>query len=517
MSSRSRFAGLPPELFDMILAWIEDPVDLTSLGYTCSSFSKTIIPYYAQMRYIRCDLHRDEVWNAINLHPQLALRIFLVRLVDETLEESEGVPILYPVGITGVLEDENEPRLQSVAHRAHHLAPCIEAISRMRNLKTFIAARPLKISATATANFFLKLVASCPHLEDFQVSMLNSIELPEGRERLVVSDLAFWNLKNLSRVVISIAYSDFYNAGEDLALKDAVTQMIIPCPPLTCLYLDIDICPRIPSLLLQGHWPLLTHFTIIDMLLFEADAADVDRARILSQFWDRHQMLECVYLSAEGERGIFNRQTGWSLPWIFPHSLPHLRSLAIPNQDIPLTSTLPHEIFKRLTHLEASLSKCDIDFFKPMTLLRSLIVHGIPDFLPDFFPYLKDLERLEADIGLTHTIPPVILDAHIASLSSLQKLRSLNGVFRWKVLSFGGHQSIPIDETMIFRIYMGTLCRGTQIKYVEGYDGHILLFRDAQGHLEDLYEVDVDEAGEVSLYWGDMFMGLQEHGEEFVD
>ncbi|KAF8513422.1 hypothetical protein BU17DRAFT_95404 [Hysterangium stoloniferum] len=509
MSTRSRFAGLPFELFDMILAWIEDPVDLTSLGYTCSSFAKTIIPYYAQMRYIRCDFHRDEVWNAINLHPQLALRIYFVRLVDETLEESEGVPILYPVGITDALEDENEPRFQSVARPAHQLAPCIEAISRMGNLKTFIAAHPLEISATATANFFLKLVASCPHLEDFHVSMLSSMELPESRNRFLVSDLAFWDLKNLSRVAIHIAYGDYYNAGEDPPLKDAVTQMIIPCPPLTCLYLGMVMCPNIPSLLLQGHWPLLTHFTIIDIYLFEADATDVDRARILSQFWDRHQMLECVHLS----RGIFERQTGWSLPWISPHSLPHLRSLAIPNRDIPLTLTLPHEVFKRLTHLEASLSKCDIDFFKPMTLLRSLIVHGASRFLPDFFPYLKDLERLEADIGLTHTTPPIILDAHIASLSSLQKLRYLNGVFKWKVLSPEGHQSIPVDETMSFRIYMGTLCRGTQIKYVEGYYRHILLVRDTQGHLENFYDVEVYETGQVSLYWGDMFMGLHEHRE----
>ncbi|KIJ23306.1 hypothetical protein M422DRAFT_99802, partial [Sphaerobolus stellatus SS14] len=76
------FSDLPPELIEDIVNNIGDVSDLLSLALTCRPFSKLIIPWHIEYRWISCGAGRKKLWRLLT-KPSLAARIQRLEILYE--------------------------------------------------------------------------------------------------------------------------------------------------------------------------------------------------------------------------------------------------------------------------------------------------------------------------------------------------------------------------------------------------------------------------------------------------
>ncbi|KAF8517036.1 hypothetical protein BU17DRAFT_92206 [Hysterangium stoloniferum] len=347
---------LPIEIVEHIVSEIEHPRDLLSLALSNSSLKNIIIPYHIQFRHIACDPCREYLWQYLSDHPHLAARIRQIEIIPEG--EHRRLAVAKKVIVPGIIPGgaPSTRRYRKWDH-ADALLPLAAAIVHMPNLRRFGVIRSYAYAAEYLSAFLAVMYQNCPNLTEFQaaigfISPPHSPGLPES------------SLKNISHAS-GLSRMSLMVGSSNRALVAAVLNVLYNSPGLQELSLwgSKPFRPSFLSLLRDGHWRMLKHLMLRNILLFRPVPDEEVQKGLLASFFARHDQLVSLCMD---EPGIIVPDS------LRPGALPKLRSLQLCLDSQPLSVMIPSDMRNRLSFLAVDLALYDIDDITDMKCLRRL-------------------------------------------------------------------------------------------------------------------------------------------------
>ncbi|KIJ48091.1 hypothetical protein M422DRAFT_103629, partial [Sphaerobolus stellatus SS14] len=80
---------LPVELCDVIIFLITSTKDLLNLALTCRQLCQLILPDHIDYRRVVCSTSDEFVWEHLLNRPDLAKRVYSVKILDDAESEDE--------------------------------------------------------------------------------------------------------------------------------------------------------------------------------------------------------------------------------------------------------------------------------------------------------------------------------------------------------------------------------------------------------------------------------------------
>ncbi|GJJ12803.1 hypothetical protein Clacol_007048 [Clathrus columnatus] len=382
LSSMSYPKGLPLyTVWDEIPYHIDSTEDLLSLALTCRTFKKLIIPNHLEYRYIRCSLHRQDVWKFFESQRRLTRGIRFVELIDGP---SKNICLLPRVFDDTDLDNTQVDPSGSITDE--EIALFIKSLSYMTLLKGFSwEQRP--DSPQGCINLSHALTSSAHCLEALCIEF-NGWLFPNRPSQF--EKLSIWTLTGLTKVIMN-------------SPGPAATEMILHyCPDITHLSLTDLTTPFTISLLQNANWKALKYFTLAsDVWTPIPEELNRDSSKIITSFFDRHTNIECLRISF----------SFISVPKLSPTCLPKLRSVENHSQEEfeTLSCFLSNNAISRLTHWKTYVMDDKIHTFPQMDRLKSFCLHDDfsgPETFAIFVMKAPNLEKVYFDISPEDLVEP---------------------------------------------------------------------------------------------------------------
>ncbi|KIJ33757.1 hypothetical protein M422DRAFT_264210 [Sphaerobolus stellatus SS14] len=390
---------------------------LLALAVTCHQLHDHIIPDHLEFRYIRCDLQRIHLWEALQQIPAQTSRIRGLYVVPEANLYWLGPrkSIVTPGSVVRRLQNFDSiitfPTIEMYLKAFTALA---SAIRVMRGLEIF----QYQVAVKAPMELlFAALNDSCPKLQDVQIGY-TALESHEHTASL-------WQLHNLTSFSFYIDKPQNFTPPYTNALSDLI---IHGCPLLQELHLETSgwgselVACR---LIQEGNWQHLYRLTVgRTIALFPLATPEGVQITTMSAFLKRHTNLQSLALLHENSL----------LPGSIPlDALPNLHTLVFRgthNRSI-LSTVVPIEVAQHLVDISCDITEGCVSHISQMPRLRSCALETGGPFLGKFVRAAPQLQRLFLETHDVHGRTDLeivdILTPYIKELQTLTALTDLMG------------------------------------------------------------------------------------------